>query len=45
MNISVSEKTYEKILECHKILGNSSINITLVDLALRFLASHKKKEA
>jgi len=41
--ISVSRATYEKVLECHKILKNSSLNITIVDLALFFLRKHEEK--
>ena len=40
--IRVSDATYEKILECHKILKNSSLNITLVDLAFFFLKENKE---
>ena len=41
--IKVSDEVYRKILECHEITGNKSLNITIVDLALFFLR-HKEKE-
>lgn len=42
--IEVSEATYGKVLECHEILKNSSLNITIVDLALFFLREFKKEK-
>jgi len=39
--ITVSKATYEKLLECQKIMEKTSLNMTIVELALSFLQKKK----
>lgn len=42
--ISVSYATYELILKCHEILKKSSLNMTVVELAMFFLRKHEEEK-